>query len=137
MATYMTQQKKLLLDFLKSHPDTPFSVEELTKQLESTSETTPGKSTVYRLIGQLVESGTVKRFVKGNSRQFLYQIAGGEECHHHLHLKCTSCGKLLHMGHSLSNQVLSEILGESDFSVEVESTTLFGCCRDCKLIKEG
>ncbi len=133
----MTQQKKLLLDFLKSHPDTPFSVEELTKQLESTSETTPGKSTVYRLIGQLVESGTVKRFVKGNSRQFLYQIAGGEECHHHLHLKCTSCGKLLHMGHSLSNQVLSEILGESDFSVEVESTTLFGCCRDCKLIKEG
>ncbi len=133
----MTQQKKLLLDFLKENPDTPFTVEELTQQLESVSEHTPGKSTVYRIIGQLVESGTVKRFVKGNSRHFLYQLAGGEECHHHLHLKCTSCGKLLHMGHSLSNQVLSEILGESDFSVAVESTTLFGCCKDCKLIKEG
>ena len=137
MAKYMTQQKKLLLDFLKQNPDTPFSVEQLSQQLENSLPEPPGKSTVYRIIGQLVESGTVKRFVKGNSRQFLYQLAGGEECHHHLHLKCNQCGKLLHMGHSLSDRVLSEILGESDFSVAVESTTLFGCCKDCKLVEEG
>ncbi|MBR3766863.1 MAG: transcriptional repressor [Clostridia bacterium] len=133
MATYKTQQKEMLLDFLKKHPDTPFSVEELSDELASSSPSAPGKSTVYRLIGQLVDNGTVKRFVKGNSRQFLYQIAGGEECRHHLHLKCTECGKLLHMGHELSEKVLSNILGESDFTVKVDSTTLFGCCKDCKL----
>lgn len=136
MATYKTHQKEMLLDFLKNHPDGQFSVEELTEEMEKLFSDAPGKSTVYRLIGQLVDKGTVKRFVKGNSRQFLYQIAGSEECHLHLHLKCTECGKLLHMGHALSEQVLSEILGESNFTVKVDSTTLFGCCKDCKL-KEG
>ena len=111
-------------------------IDELSQRLSAVYPDAPGKSTIYRLIGQLVEKGTVKRFVRGNSRQFLYQLAGSEECHSHLHLKCTECGKLLHMGHSLSEQLLSDILGESDFSVKVDSTTLFGCCKDCR-IKEG
>ncbi len=133
MATYNTHQKEMLLDFLKKHPDTPFSIENLAELLEKECIDAPGKSTVYRLMGQLVDKGTVKRFVKGNSRQFLYQLAGSEECHHHLHLKCTECGKLLHMGHTLSEQLINEILGENDFSVAPDSTTLFGCCKDCKL----
>ncbi len=133
MATYNTHQKEMLLEFLKSRPEKQFSVEELTAEMEKISDSAPGKSTVYRLIGQLVDKGTVKRFVKGNSRQFLYQIAGSEECHHHLHLKCTECGKLLHMGHELSEQLIKNILGESEFAVAPDSTTLFGFCKDCKL----
>lgn len=123
----------MLFNFLKSHPEKQYSVEELTAEMERLSDKAPGKSTVYRLIGQLVDKGTVKRFVKGNSRQFLYQISDGEECHHHLHLKCTQCGKLLHMGHELSEQLIKNILGENDFSVAADSTTLFGSCKDCKL----
>ena len=46
----------------------------------------PGESTVYRLIKQLVESGEVKRTVRGNSRTFVYQLTDGESCHHHLHM---------------------------------------------------
>ena len=136
LATYNTHQKDILLSFLKENKDTPMGIDELSERLSAVSADAPGKSTIYRLIGQLVEKGTVKRFVKGNSRQFLYQLAGSEECHSHLHLKCTECGKLLHMGHTLSEQLLSDILGESDFSVKVDSTTLFGCCKDCR-IKEG
>ena len=133
MATYNTQQKEMLISFLKSHSETPLGIDEVCEGLQKTSADAPGKSTVYRLMGGLVEKGTVKRFVKGNSRQFLYQLAGGEECHHHLHLKCTECGKLLHMKHELSEQLLSDILGENDFTVKVDSTTLFGCCKDCKI----
>ena len=133
MATYNTHQKELLISFLKSNPDTPFSIDEVASRLQDMSPDAPGKSTVYRLMSGLVEKGTVKRFVKGNSRQFLYQIAGSEECHHHLHLKCTECGRLLHMKHELSEQLLSDILGENDFTVKVDSTTLFGCCKDCKI----
>ncbi|MBO5397085.1 MAG: transcriptional repressor [Clostridia bacterium] len=136
MATYNTHQKDILLSFLRENKDTPMGIDELSVRLSETCPDAPGKSTIYRLIGQLVEKGTVKRFVKGNSRQFLYQLAGSEECHSHLHLKCTECGKLLHMGHTLSEKMLSDILGESDFSVKVDSTTLFGCCKDCR-IKEG
>ena len=134
MATYNTHQKDILLSFLRENKDTPMGIDELSVRLSETCPDAPGKSTIYRLIGQLVEKGTVKRFVKGNSRQFLYQLAGSEECHSHL--KCTECGKLLHMGHTLSEKMLSDILGESDFSVKVDSTTLFGCCKDCRIKEE-
>lgn len=127
----------MLLDFLKSHSDRPYSIEELTEEMENIFPDAPGKSTVYRLMGQLVDNGTVKRFVKGNSRQFLYQASLGEECHSHLHLKCTECGRLLHMKHELSEQLISEILGSSEFSVTADSTTLFGFCKDCKIKGEN
>lgn len=137
MSTYNTRQKEMLISFLKKHPDTPFSIDELCEKLCDGSETAPGKSTVYRLMGQLVENGTVKRYVKGNSRQFLYQIAGSEECHHHLHLKCTGCGKLLHMNHEQSEKLLSDILGENEFTVELDSTTIFGSCKSCRIKGES
>lgn len=136
MAKYKTHQKNLLTDFLTSHPDTPFTVEQIVTELKKSSDDAPGKSTVYRLISALVEEGTVKRFVKGNSRQFQYQIAGGEDCHHHLHMKCVSCGKLFHMEDELSEKLLEDIMENNSFRVECDQTTLYGCCKECSAGKE-
>lgn len=135
MAEYKTHQREALIDFLSAHSDTPFFIDELVQKLEEHyGDKAPGKSTVYRLVARLVEDGTVKRFENGNSRQFVYQIAGGEECHHHLHMKCLNCGKLLHMEHEQSEALIRLIYGDSDFEVDREQTTLFGCCKECKKI---
>ena len=133
MGSYHTEQKKALLDFLTRHCDTPFTIEELVRAMEEElgPEAVPGKSTVYRLMTRLVDEGTVKRFVKGNSRHFLYQIVAGEHCRHHFHLKCTRCGKLIHMDDKASEKILQEVLLGSDFTVSQEQTTLFGCCKEC------
>ena len=131
MAEYKTQQKEVLLGFLHAHRDTPMSVEEISGRLRAACANAPGKSTVYRLIGKLCEEGSVKRFEKGSSRTFLYQFAGEDACHHHLHLRCLSCGKLLHMDRAQSERLLKEIYGSSDFVVDQEETTLFGRCRRC------
>ena len=113
LAEYKTQQKEVLLGFLYAHRDTPMSVEEISERLRGACDNAPGKSTVYRLMGRLCEEGSVKRFEKGNSRTFLYQFAGGEACRHHLHLRCLSCGRLLHMDHAQSERLLQEIYGGS------------------------
>lgn len=131
MATYKTHQKEMVINFLSAHPDTQFTAEEIAENLRRNYPDAPGKSTVYRLISKLADDGTLKRTVKENSRRFLFQ-ATNEACHGHLHLKCTECGKVLHMGHSLSEQLINDILGENDFSVQTDSTTLFGCCKECK-----
>lgn len=134
LAQYNTQQKTILTEFLTKHADRPFMIEELADELaKEYPEKPPGKSTLYRLINKLVEEGTVKRFVKGNSRHFLYQLAGGEDCHHHLHMKCTECGKLLHMNHEQSEAVMTAIFGGSSFEVDREQTTIFGKCADCNI----
>ena len=130
MAEYKTHQKELLLGYLYENRETPLTVEQISEGLAALPGA-PGKSTVYRLIGKLAEEGRIKRFEQGNSRTFAYQLAGGEECHHHLHLKCTECGRLLHMDHAQSEKILEEILGDSDFAVSQEDTTLFGKCGAC------
>lgn len=132
MAHYNTQQKKYLLDFLASHSGSAFSADEIVTALENSGIDAPGRSTVYRLINKLCEDGTVKRFVPDGAKRFLYQIAGGEECHHHLHLKCTECGRLLHMPDDRTDDVLKMVFGDCDFSVDREQTTLFGCCGECR-----
>jgi len=128
LAEYKTRQKEVLLKYLSDTRDTPQSIEQIVTALESRGEN-PGKSTVYRLIKKLSEDGSVKCFTEG--KRFLYQLAGGEDCHHHLHLKCTSCGKLLHMDHEQSEKIIEKIYGENGFSVSETDTTLFGRCGEC------
>ena len=134
MAEYETRQRRVLLDFLKRHPDRGFSVEELYAELSSCCPQCdlPGKSTLYRLIPKLVSEGLVKRFSGERGRQFQYQLVDCEECQAHLHLKCTECGCLFHMNHAASEQIICEVLEQNAFSLDQKETVLFGICRDCR-----
>ena len=130
MAHYQTAQKKLLLDFLREHSRQAFTIEELAAALEG-REHAPGKSTLYRLMPLLVQEGRVKRFVRGTSRQFLYQMMG-ESCRTHLHMKCSICGQMVHMGHEESLELVRMIDKKYHFSVSEGDTVLFGLCENCR-----
>ena len=136
MAEYITQQKKTLLDYLARHSERSFTIEELTEGIQNTNTRegrAPGKSTVYRLMTRFVEEGRVKRFVRGHSRRFVYQIVSGERCNYHLHMKCTGCGRLLHLDESFSEELMSKVKKLCDFSVSETDTVLFGTCSDCSI----
>ena len=77
------------------------------------------------------EDGTVRRFVKGNSRHFTYQILGGEECHAHLHLKCVDCGRVVHLDHEATAFVQEHLLQKNHFVADEAATMLFGRCNTC------
>lgn len=126
MAThYRTDGKERLLAFLQEHADTPCTIEEIAAALPN------GKSTLYRLMTGLVEDGTVRRFVKGNSRQFTYQILGGDDCHDHLHLKCVDCGRVVHLDHDTTAFVEQQLLKRHHFAADERATMLFGRCEAC------
>lgn len=138
MAEYATEQKKRLIDFLREHHEDSFTVDEIVCEMKkSCGERVPATSTVYRLITKLVEEGMVRRFVKGHSRQFLYQIVDREHCRTHLHLRCTDCGKLFHLNEQLSDELLCVIRSTSHFSVNEEETVLLGACEACAQAKSG
>lgn len=132
MSEYNTEQKKALLEFLKRNSDSAYTVEELIERLRAEhGSAAPGSSTVYRLVTRLVKEGTVKRFVKGSSRTFVYQIITSEGCHHHLHLRCTACGKLLHLDGETSEALLLRVAAAKNFTVSQEDTVLLGKCARC------
>lgn len=128
---YRTKQKDELLHFLSTVADRQLTIEEIASELPDI-----GKSTVYRLVRQLVEDGVLRRFVADNSRRFLYQYAGQPDCCEHLHLKCTVCGRLIHLRHGLSRQMKQTIASQYGFSIDGAKTMLFGCCGDCRDISD-
>lgn len=132
MAVYKTAQREELLRFLNTHSDRAFTVHEIAELIKRdvSAEKVPGESTVYRLIKELVAEGEVKRTVKGNSRTFVYQIVSGSGCGHHLHMKCTVCGKLCHMDDDESREILERIRSQDMFEVD-SSTVLMGKCAEC------
>lgn len=137
MAHYQTEQKKVLLAFLKSHKEQAFSIDDLCEAMkeEVPEDSLPGKSTIYRLMPELLEEGLVKRFVKEHSRKFLYQMIGGEHCHHHLHFKCSICGKVVHMKEQESEAFLLQVLKNYGFLIDEGKTILFGSCKQCESVK--
>lgn len=133
MAHYQTEQKRILLAYMKAHSDRAFTIEELCSRLkeEPALKSVPGKSTVYRIMPELIEEGLVKRFVKENSRKFLYQMVCGEHCDSHLHMKCSVCGKLYHMEDEESEALLLQVMRRHHFQIDEGKTLLFGQCEEC------
>ena len=134
MATYNTQQKKELMDFLKKHPERSYTIDEIAAEMKADPDfaNPPGKSTIYRLMPGLAEENLVKRFAGSRGTKTAYQIIGGESCHFHIHLKCTSCGRLLHMSDEDSHMIAENLLKAGGFALDLGRTTLFGLCEGCR-----
>ncbi len=130
-STYQTQQRKILLSFLNTVSDRQLTIEEIMEGLEREGQNLP-QSSVYRLMKKMVEEGVVRRHAKEDSRQYVYQIIESEECHAHLHLQCTECGKLVHLSHEATREARQWMQGATGFDLDQEKTYLYGTCKECK-----
>lgn len=129
MKNYETEQKKIIMELLRSRSDRLFSVEELAAACGEQCS----RSTVYRLVRRLAEEGELRRTPAEGGRGFLYQYMEGEGCHDHLHLKCSLCGQITHLDHRLSAPLLDTIETLIGFSVDTTQTVLHGLCSRCRL----
>lgn len=132
MATYKTHQKQELLDFLEKYSDRAFTIEEMMATMEADPEFSqhpPGKSTIYRLLPAMVEDHRVGKFVRG--RKTTYQIVGRHGCHHHMHMKCTDCGRLFHMTDEESALFMKQVSQHCNFAINLAQTLLYGTCSSC------
>ena len=125
---YNTGKKKQILDFLSANAHSAFTLEEIS---ESIAPDGKGKSTVYRIVSELVEAAVVKRISDGKTRHCSYQYVGNSECKSHLHLKCRDCGKLIHLDKSVSESFASALRDNGGFMLE-DGCILFGKCTRCE-----
>ena len=127
---YKTPGKQQLVDFLYENRDRDFTVEQIVDGL-SGKDGAPGKSTVYRLVSKLLESGEIRRFEHPSSSSFVYQYSEHTpDCEHHFHLKCVKCGRLIHMDCEKMTAVKAHILKEHDFIIGGE-LVINGICVAC------
>lgn len=131
---YHTRQRELLLSFAKENKHNVFTVNEITNKLCGSEDI--GKSTVYRLVSKLTDDGILKRYYDESKKSAVYQYVDHEHgCDRHFHLKCTDCGRTVHLEDKSTEAALRSILQDNQFAMDEGKTVLFGKCEGCK--KEG
>ncbi len=125
--TYNTAARTALIEFLKENSERAFTIEEICDAILCDGH---GKSTVYRLASKLVDSACLRRISDGKSRKVTYQFVGGDGCSEHLHLKCSGCGKLIHLDAEISHALGDTLKKSRGFTLD-EASLIFGKCKDC------
>ncbi len=125
--TYNTDRKNEIITLLSSERERAFTTEEICERVLNGG----GKSTVYRIISELTSKGIIKKLSDPNSRHVRYQYLGERSCGEHLHLKCKSCDRLIHLDKSTSELVMNYIQRADSFTLD-PTEILSGLCSLCK-----
>lgn len=125
--TYKTDGKQAVLDFFQKNSEKAYSCCEA---FLAVSKSGIGKSSVYRIISAFEKDGILKKVHNPSGRDTLYRYASEGSCSEHLHLKCLSCGKLIHLDRVTTGAVEESLLSNSGFTLD-ERTPLFGKCKSC------
>ena len=113
--SYDTHQKRLVLDCLAD-----------SGRAMSASVPQVGSSSVYRILSQALEEGTVAASRNGRTRLFSYVGS----CHHHLHASCMRCGALVHMDEDSSRRMERLLEGQG---LSIAEDAVIPCiCSECR-----
>lgn len=125
--SYNTEQRRLILSYLKKNCFRPVTAAELVRE---TGGMSISRSTLYRQLEQLSDEHIIIRSIQEKGRKYTYQLAQCD-CGEHYHLKCASCGKMIHLDKATSELMQSKLL-ENNFDIDERSTVLIGKCSECK-----
>ena len=94
-----------------------------------------GMTTVYRNLEKLVDRGEVAKYDLPGSDSSCFSFIGKDRkckkpaCYH---LKCESCGKLIHMDCGEVSKLSDHIKEKHGFQIDVVRTIFYGLCEDCR-----
>ena len=105
-----------------------FSAEELLQKLRRTNPRI-GRATVYRSIEKLVRMKVLDRIEFADGTHSFRLCESG---HHHHHLACTRCHRVIELDVCLESKMIAAIGKKESFEIDDHSITLFGLCRECR-----
>ena len=137
---YRTRQLELLLSYLRATQGKHFTAEDVRTHFEKT-QSAIGLATVYRHLEKLVADGVVTKYVIDEHSAACFEYVG-ETCHEdaqeqHFHLKCESCGKLIHLACDELVCISAHLQKDHGFTLNPFRTVFYGICADCKKKEEN
>lgn len=131
-AGYATEKRAKMLEYLKEHSDRDVCVKEIEEYL-SQNNITVNVTTIYRYIDKLVQEEIVLKHTSENGNTCTYQyIDPNHSCHNHLHMKCSSCGRIYHMDCEFMDEFQRHIYEHHHFALECRTSMLYGLCEHCQ-----
>ena len=128
----MTPQRKEILQIFVEHSDYHhMSAEDVYKILrENDSEI--GLATVYRALDLLSELGILVQVDFGDGCARYELNTTDPKVHHHHHLICLKCKKVIEFEEDLLDELEENIADKSGFQILNHEVKFFGYCSDCR-----
>ena len=124
---YNTKQQDVISRFI-AEKQSEFTVKELHSELVRDGYEF-GIATIYRLIDEMCENGTLKKTIDGSEAK--YQYLGKCEEEGHCYLKCVSCGRLEHVDCDEVTGLEKHIEKKHHFKLDKKSIVINGVCGRC------
>lgn len=132
---YSTGKRIKILEYLKQHSDEDICVKDIEQHLKKEDKISVNASTIYRYLNKLEKEGHVLKHAGENSIKSSFQYINPEyKCHSHLHMKCSSCGRLKHLDCSFMEEFQRHINEHHHFLIECKTSMLYGICENCRSI---
>lgn len=121
----VTLPRVKILEILQKPSNQHISAEDVYKILLEQNEEI-GLATVYRVLNQFDDAGIVTRhhFEGGKS---VFELTGK---HHHDHLVCLNCGKVIEFENDVIEQAQKQVAQENGLTLTHHSLYLYGECKN-------
>ena len=130
---YKTKQREKMQEFLKENTGKHFTAYDVCDYFKNKGEAI-GTTTVYRQLDTLVKEGVIKKYLFDESSSACFEY---DEAHDHAghrmcyHLKCTECGKLIHLKCEEIEMFEHHIFEHHGFAIDSTRTVFYGLCEEC------
>ena len=129
---YNTKSKEVIREYLEAHKESRFSAHDIYEHL-CVNGSQINITTIYRNLDKLTDSGELLRYKTAEDECCVYQyVEPHAKCHEHLHLQCSSCGKIIHLECGLMSEIKKHLIEHDGFYLECKSSVLKGLCKECK-----
>lgn len=129
---YNTKARKYILQYLETCMETTVGAADILEFLNKNGISV-NLTTVYRYLNKLTAERKVIKITEAKTQRSVYQlIRHKKSCDDHLHIKCTKCGKLIHLECEFIDKIKEHIFEDHGFHLECSGSILYGVCDKCK-----
>lgn len=126
----MTSQRIYVLEVLEENVGEHLTAEEIYELVKKKSPEV-GLATIYRTV-QLFLDLKIVDSLNLNDGCVRYELSSFDQAHHHHHLICEECGKVLEVKEDLLESIEEKICQDYNFAVNDHILKFYGLCEDCK-----
>lgn len=130
--SYRTKTTELISQFLQKKDQQTFTAGELTEFLKENGVDV-NKTTVYRNLDKMTESGKLLKHKSMVSEGYIYQSAEEEKhCAEHIHFQCQKCGSIVHLSDAKTVEYINSLSSDLGLLVDLNLSSLNGICQKCR-----
>lgn len=128
----MTPQRQEILRIFVEHADYHHMSAEDVYGILQKRESEIGLATVYRALDLLSELGILVKVEFGDGCARYELNTADPKIHHHHHLICLKCKKVIEFEDDLLDDLEADIAKKSGFQILNHEVKFFGYCKDCQ-----